>query len=320
MFEFNWFSAVLHFALESSIEVVIIFSVIKVVMWRKDYKNPTAASRFLLLPLVIPVFLSPTFHLIFPSLGSIAIIVQIEKAFPFLENALSSESYIAPFLIAAFLLLLTYNLLVGFAISLRESRKNSISKHCKRLDGQRALNRIARKFSVARPSLLVSSHDPKAAYIFGWKHPIIVLGDQCLRLLNAEELEALLAHELAHFKRGDTLLMLVAKTCRDLMFFNPLAHLIFREYNEAREQAADDLALKVTRKPLALASTLLKFLRMQQPTVAPVGSAGFQSHPRSLETRIRRLCDYPSSVESGSSGNGLYYGLSITLTIVLSIV
>lgn len=320
MFSLNWLSVVVSYALESSIELFIIILVIKAVTWVKGLNSPSAKSRFLLLPLIIPVFFSPALHFIFPLLGHSAIIVQIERAFPILEHIRSYEGYIAPFLIAAFLLLLTYNLLIGFAVSLREVRNNSQTELFSHVRGQKILNHLARQFAVSRSSLMISTRHPKAAYVFGWRYPIVTLGSTWIRQLDHEEIEAVLAHELAHFKRGDNWQMLIAKTCRDLMFFNPLAHYIYNEYDEAREQAADDLALQVTHKPLALASSLMKFCQLQQAMFTPAGSVGFAYAPHQLEKRIRRLCNYSLPVEIAPLSNELFYGLSFVLTLALSIV
>jgi len=320
MTSLNWLSAVISFALESSIEVIIVILVIKAVIRMKGLDNPVTTSRFLLLPLIIPVIFSPAFHLMFPRLGQTAIIAQIEKAFAFLEVIRSYESYIAPFLILAFLLLLAYNLLTGFAISLREIRSNNQSRIPAHWEGQKILNRLAESFSVSCPLLTISARHPKAAYVLGWNRPIITLGNEWLRVLDMEEFEAVLAHELAHFKHSDNWQLLIAKTCRDLMFFNPLVHYIYNQYHEACEQAADDLALHITQKPLALASSLLKFWRMQQAIVIPAGSIGFVYHPQQLERRIQRLCNYSQETETTSPDNRLFYSLSITLTVVLSII
>ncbi len=320
MFSPKWLSAVISYALESSIELFIIFLVIKAVTWVKGLNSPVVKSRFLLLPLIIPVVFSPVLHLIFPSLERFAIIVQIEKALPILDNIRSQEQYVAPFLLLAFFLLLTYNLLTGLAVSLREIRSKSGDKLSAHLNGQKILNSLANQFAISRPLLTISTRHPKAAYIYGWKHPIVTLGSEWIHLLDAEEVEAVFAHELAHFKRGDNWQVLIAKTCRDLMFFNPLAHFIYNEYTETLEQAADDLALQVTHKPLALASTLLKFWHTQQTITPQVGSTGFAAHPHQLEKRIRRLCNYSQNVETTQSSNGLFYSLSIALTVVLSII
>ena len=320
MFSPNWFSAVISYALESSIELFIIFLVIKVVTWIKGFSSPAVRSRFLLLPLIIPVIFSPALHLIFPSLERFAIIIQIEKAFPILDSIRSYEHYFAPFLLLAFFLLLTYNLLTGFAVSLREIRSESNIKFSAHLIEHKILNHLANQFTISRPLLTISTRHPKTAYVFGWRHPIVILGKEWTHLLDSEEVEAVFAHELAHFKRGDNWQVLIAKTCRDLMFFNPLAHFVYNEYNETLEQAADDLALQFTHKPLALASTLLKFWHVQQTIITPAGNMGFASRPHQLEKRIHRLCNYSTILETTQSSNGLFYSLSVALTVVLSII
>lgn len=286
----------------------------------KYLNSPAAKGRFLLLPLIIPVVFSPALHLIFPWLEHFAIIVQIETAFPFLVNIRSYESYVAPFLVAAFLLILTYNLLTGFAVTLREVRSNSQTRLFANVNGQKTLNGLASEFALSAPLLTISTRHPEAAYICGWKYPIVTLGSKWIHQLDPEEIEAVFAHELAHFKRGDNWQMLIAKTCRDLMFFNPLAHHIYTKYIEACEQAADDLAIQITQKPLALASSLVKSWRMQQPiTLSRIG-ANLIAQPAQLEKRILRLMNYEIDNHGIISNNALFYCISIALIIVLSLV
>jgi len=314
MFETNWLSAVFNYVVESAIELALVFLAVKVVLRVGKLHDPAALGRFLLLPLIIPALLSPILHLVFPQLSHFAIIVQIENAFPALGRVRLYEEFLSPVLIMAFLLILIYNLAWGLAISLREVRHAFGTD----LNDKTTLTRLARKFDVAEPSIVVSERHPTCAYVFGWFHPVIALGKDWLLQLDPKEREAVLAHELAHYKRSDNWQMIIARTCCALMFFNPLAHHVYRELSEAREKAADDLALRVTRNPLALASALLKFWQMEASSIASI-SEGFATRDNDLENRIRRLCDY-DDVFPTTNANGLYYSLFVMLTLVLSLV
>ncbi len=290
-------------------------------MWLKGLHGPSTKSRFLLLALVIPVVISPGVHLIFPWVDRLAISMQIEEALPILNGLRSWEHLAAPFMVIAFILLSGYNLLAGLAVSLRETRTDAKQGWAVSRREQKIVERLAKRFALPhQPLLIVSRRRPATAYSFGWWRPIITLGSECLSSLKADEIEAILAHELAHFKRGDNWRLLLAKTCRNLMFFNPMAYLVYAEFSEACEQSADDLALLVTHEPLALASGLLKFCRMENMHKVPSGSMGFLRRNNQLGCRILRLVNYCEDQELVVASNTLFYSLAITLAVVLSLI
>ena len=130
-------------------------------------------------------------------------------------------------------------------------------------------------------------------------HAAVAVTEGILRMLNRDELEGVLAHELAHIKHRDTLIMVVAATlagaiavladfARFFLWFgawgsddrergsNPLALigilvgiivlplaalLIQLAISRAREFLADEGGAVISGKPLALASALAKLER-----------------------------------------------------------
>lgn len=68
------------------------------------------------------------------------------------------------------------------------------------------------------------------------------------------KLEAALAHEMAHIARHDTGIGLASALFKALTFFSPAAYLGIRLYMDEREKAADDLAVRITKDRLILAS------------------------------------------------------------------
>ncbi len=321
MLDAHWLSAIYFYMLESLLEAVIICLVVQAVLQVRSLRSPVVMSRFLFLPLVIPVLLSPLLHLLFPQLTRLALIVQIENAFPFLERMREGSASLAPVLLAVFFFLFAFNLSQWLVIGLREALDSMrTTQLCYAPDCKVTLQRLAREFGVASPRLVLSERHPFSAYVFGWRYPIITLGREWFSRLDTQELEAVFAHELAHFRRGDNWLVLVAKVCRDLMFFNPLAYYIYGHLVAAREEAADDAALRVTRKPLALAACLLKFWQAQQPARVLSGSLSLASQPARLERRIRRLMTGGYDYQPARNWNHLFYGLSLVLTVVFSVV
>lgn len=274
-----------------------------------------------MLPLMIPVLFTPAMHLLFPQLEHLALIRLLEKALPWLETLGSYERHTTPWLVVVSILFLSRNLALGLAVTFLERRRSRSAIPSSALLGcENQLEYLAGKFGLPRPILSVSSRHPLTATSFGWCRPIISLGREWIEWLDPEEMEAVLAHELAHHRQGDHWQILIARTCRDLLFFNPLAHYIFNQLCQAREEAADDLAWQITGKPLALASSLVKFWRLQQPRLLKVNEMGFAGQPKHLEKRIRRLIEPVDEHLPIPLGDRIFYGISIALTLVFSLV
>lgn len=88
--------------------------------------------------------------------------------------------------------------------------------------------------------------------------PVILLPVTLSTSLSAEEIEAILLHELAHIRRHDFIANLVQQSIRVLLFFNPFAHLTMAVINRERENSCDDIVITVSKKPLIYAQALMK--------------------------------------------------------------
>jgi Zn-dependent protease with chaperone function len=108
------------------------------------------------------------------------------------------------------------------------------------------------------PRLVLLPACPGGAFTVGTLRPLVAVDPQLLDALDDRELEGLVAHEFAHIRRRDTLLGLVIGLFRDVTFFLPPVHLAARWLRKEQEESADDLAALHTRRPVALASSILK--------------------------------------------------------------
>jgi Zn-dependent protease with chaperone function len=108
-------------------------------------------------------------------------------------------------------------------------------------------------------------------------------------VLPEAELDAVLAHELAHLKRADTFWFPAVALLCSLLWVQPSNRLLMSRFRRTAELACDDIAVDLTFDPAALARALLHVAegsghwaeRALIPTV--VGS------PRALVSRVRRL-------------------------------
>lgn len=95
-------------------------------------------------------------------------------------------------------------------------------------------------------------------FAVGTRRPRILISEELLEELDPDELDCILAHEVAHVEAHDIELVFLAGVLRDAVAWNPLAHLAFRRLVVDRELEADRRAAAFTGDPLALASGLLK--------------------------------------------------------------
>jgi Zn-dependent protease with chaperone function len=101
---------------------------------------------------------------------------------------------------------------------------------------------------------------PKLAGVFavGTRRARILICEELLEELDPEELDCILAHEVAHVEARDIQLVFIAGMLRDVVAWNPLAHAAYRRLVLDRELEADRRAVAFTGDALSLASGLLK--------------------------------------------------------------
>jgi beta-lactamase regulating signal transducer with metallopeptidase domain len=126
-----------------------------------------------------------------------------------------------------------------------------------------------------RVRLFVSdaNHGPLA---FGILRPCVVLP---ARLENASRsaVESMLAHELIHIRRGDTLVAALQTLCTVLWWFHPLIWLASRRISRERERACDDEVLAGTGcEPSFYAQGLLDVLREQRRSLSAMLVTGIR--------------------------------------------
>lgn len=137
--------------------------------------------------------------------------------------------------------------------------------------------RLAGRLRIHPPTIALSETCAGGAYVVGTRRPVVVLGRDLVARLDAEELEGVIAHELAHVRRRDNLVATAVGVVRDLAFFVPGSRWAVGQLHRERERAADQVAVRATGRPGALASGLLKTLEGPSPAepcaaLAPSGS------------------------------------------------
>ena len=123
----------------------------------------------------------------------------------------------------------------------------------------RILKGLAQKTHIKVPEIgLIECSTPLIFSIGRQKKAKIALSIGLLETLSNSELEAALAHEVAHIKNRDCLIKSLASSLKFAVPFNILGHLIEPAIYRDREFLADGESVKITNKPEALISTLIK--------------------------------------------------------------
>ncbi|MBI3979690.1 MAG: M56 family metallopeptidase [Chloroflexi bacterium] len=159
---------------------------------------------------------------------------------------------------------------------------------------QALAHRLADDLGAPRADVRLWVSDRPLALTCGLWRPTLLLSSWLLEHLDGRELEAVLAHELAHVVRRDYPIIWLATVLRDAFCYLPTSWAAYRQLQLEKELACDDLAIGVTRRPLALAGALAKVWQRSAggPTFGaaqPLVEAG-----KLIEDRIERLLAAPA--------------------------
>jgi len=165
------------------------------------------------------------------------------------------------------------------------------------------VDRLRQRAGLPMPKVAVAPHEQPNAFATGRDHDnaVVCVTAGLMKLVNREELEGVIAHELAHIKNRDMLLQTVTATMAGAisslaylaMWFggrdnrNPIAGLVMLlvaplaasliqfAISRQREYKADALGAQICGKPLALAGALTKldaFAKRIPMDVAPAAA------------------------------------------------
>ncbi|QNQ11335.1 M56 family metallopeptidase [Sphingomonas alpina] len=119
-----------------------------------------------------------------------------------------------------------------------------------------------------RPVALRLSRQVSGPFVMGLFRSVVVVPLSALAALSPDQLEAVLAHELAHVRRADYFWNLLQTLVETLFFFHPAIWWIGRRLREEREHCCDDLALAACGNPLAFATALCTLEAARSPGLA----------------------------------------------------
>lgn len=146
-------------------------------------------------------------------------------------------------------------------------------------------NRIASRLGLTRVIRIVDLPHIDVPLVVGCLRTIVVLPITAIAQLNAAQVEAILAHELAHVRRHDYLVNLMQTLTETLLFYHPAVWWLSARIRDEREHCCDDVAVAVCGDPVGYAAALaeLEAWRSDELNLAAAATGG------ALLNRVRRI-------------------------------
>ncbi|MBN2431406.1 MAG: M48 family metalloprotease [Acidobacteria bacterium] len=140
---------------------------------------------------------------------------------------------------------------------------------------QEKVARLHQRLEMPRATAVLVSLRAQVPLVIGHLKPVILLPAAVLTGLPAEQVEAVLAHELAHVRRLDPLVNLLQSMAEILFFYHPAVWWMSSVIRREREHCCDELAVGACENPLLLARALVNLqqqsFRLPQPGLTVVG-------------------------------------------------
>ncbi len=156
----------------------------------------------------------------------------------------------------------------------------------RRLAGRLPLDRMVRLFESSAVAVPVT---------IGWLKPVVLLPAAAMTGLSMAQVEALLAHELAHVRRYDYLVNLLQSAVETLLFYHPAVWWASKLVRTEREHCCDDVAIKVCDR-LVYVTALSDLAVIGTPRVVMAASSGL------LLRRVRRILGATSAADQAGAG------------------
>ena len=145
---------------------------------------------------------------------------------------------------------------VGGWVLIERMRRVGVERVGERVEGM--VWGLAERMGVRKVVRVVKSGAVGVPVVVGHFRPMILVPASVLSGLSVGQLEAILAHEMAHVRRHDYLVNLLQTVVETVLFYHPAVWWISRRVREEREHCCDDVASAVCGDRAVYAEALLQ--------------------------------------------------------------
>jgi heat shock protein HtpX len=153
------------------------------------------------------------------------------------------------------------------------------------------VERLARKAGLPMPRVAILPSEQPNAFATGRgpKHAVVAATEGIMRILDDDELEAVMAHELAHVRHRDILISSVAATLAGAIMVLARFGLFFGGGNRDRGPGGGALAILVVILAPIAAMIVQAAISRSREYAADAGGAEISGKPRALASALQKL-------------------------------
>ena len=187
------------------------------------------------------------------------------------------------------------------------------------IEWQSRMNLYKNRLKIQRAVELCESALVAVPMVIGWLKPIILLPIGTVNNMSPAQVEAILAHELAHIGGRDYILNIIQTIVEILFYYHPAVWWISANIRAERENRCDDIAVRLCGNSLTYAKALLALQEMQHQNIRTYGLAMTFSGQRKgfLLKRVKRILNQPqnrSNIMEKFAATGLLLAVVATLS------
>lgn len=146
---------------------------------------------------------------------------------------------------------------------------------------------LAENLGIKRMVTIAESGLAKVPMVIGHLKPLILIPVGLLTAMPAEEIEAILVHELAHIRRSDYLVNLLQSLMEIVFFFNPAVLWISALIKTERENCCDDIAVAQSSSKVNYIKALVSC--QEYNTGSPAYVMALKGNKKHLKDRVTRI-------------------------------
>ncbi len=168
-------------------------------------------------------------------------------------------------------------------------------------DIRAAMRRVSDRLRLRQTVQVLQSTLSQVPVVVGYLRPVILLPVSLLANMPPSQLEAILAHELAHIRRHDFVVNLLQTLVETLFFYHPAVWWLSRQIRIEREHCCDDLVVAALGNRAEYGRALLAIEELRgERTLLALGA-----HDGSLLSRIRRIVGFRADRTASSPWLGI---------------
>ena len=157
------------------------------------------------------------------------------------------------------------------------------------------VEKLGEKAGVKQGMELVESALVRSPLVVGYLKPMILFPIGAINKLNTQEVEAILAHEIAHVLRNDYIFNIIQSVIEALFYFHPAVWWISANIRAERENCCDDVAIALCGNSMTYAKALVSLQEMAYYPSPQMAMAFAGQRKNQLLFRVQRILKQPNN-------------------------